>query len=150
MPKGHILDARMARVQRNMLNIQSVLLSRKISGLFPNTVNLFNKRTSQESVGRRNWDSTTDAFGIEMLWRWAWAMAQRLKGTYSCSRGHSFSSQYLQDVYNSKVRESNVIFLPLWEWDMPWCPCLRIRVDKILIFYIKQKSFLNAIERGKR
>lgn len=48
MPKGHILDERMARVQRNMLNIQSVLLSRNISGLFPNTVNLFNKEPAKK------------------------------------------------------------------------------------------------------
>lgn len=72
MPKGHILTEMMAGVQSNRLNIQSVLLSRKISGLFPNTVNLFNKRTNQESVGWRNWDSTADVskhYGDELeMW----------------------------------------------------------------------------------
>lgn len=48
MPKGHSLDERMARVQRNMLNIQSVLLSRNIAGLFPNPVNLFNKEPAKK------------------------------------------------------------------------------------------------------
>lgn len=109
MPKGHILTEMMARVQSNRLNIWSVLSSKKISRLFPNTVNLFNKRTSQESVGWRNRACTADVFGVKMPWRQAWEMAQWLNTLTALPEDiGSVPSTYFN------FREYNILFWLRW------------------------------------